>query len=288
MPTTWKFRGSTPCPSPTRPDHQPGAPSDCTAGKQFAEIPPRATTVGFLGSPSAEARTVSPNRRSSAGTGTSNSFRPAGGIVGHRPSGGTFSSCGRGRVDSPLAFLLEPVRSRLDGPLRCPLGRIVPPRDCHLARAGRLAWNDRIYWNRRPTLDASAPPKESALDPKYAAVQLNVKLFLKLGGTPPFEPEAAPRWARMSAHQGLGEVGLAAIDRVDHRVVLVIAGHQDPVDFLEWDSLEGHNVRRNERHRIDAMDEVAEQRIARAVYDQIMEAAVHARIGFLIVLDDVV
>src|SRR5260221_11691811 len=254
MPTTWKFRGSTPCPSPTRPDHQPGAPSDCTAGKQFAEIPPRATTVGFLGSPSAEARTVSPNRRSSAGTGTSNSFRPAGGIVGHRPSGGTFSSCGRGRVDSSIAFLLEPVRYRLDGPLRCPLGRIVPPRDCHLARVGRLAWDDRIDPNRRPTLDASAPPKDSALDPKYAAVQLNVKLFLKLGSTAAFEAKAAASRARMSPHQGLGKVGLAVIDRVDDRVVLVIARHQDGIDFLQRDSFERHDARRNERHRINAVD----------------------------------
>src|SRR5439155_19220042 len=92
--------------------------------------------------------------------------------------------------------------SRIDTACRWPASLPSRPHRPELGTAtlpGRAGWRGTTdLANRRPTLDASAPPKGSALDPKYAAVQLNVKLFLKPGSSPAFEAEAASRRARMS------------------------------------------------------------------------------------------
>ena len=78
------------------------------------------------------------------------------------------------------------------------------------------------------------------MDPKYAAAQLNVKLFL---GSPAFEPERPPRRRRVAAHQVLGEVGLSLLDRVndpalpvdaDSVLVLQNAGPKGVPGFPEW------------------------------------------------------
>src|SRR4051812_12599032 len=86
---------------------------------------------------------------------------------------------------------------------------------------------------------------------------------------PALEPERPPRRGRVAAHQVLGEAGLPLLDGVDNRVMLAVAGHEDGINLVEGNAVGRDDARGNERHRIDAVDQVGEQRVASAADDKV-------------------
>src|SRR5438270_3807097 len=182
-------------------------------------------------------------------------------------------------MTAPSSFLLEPVRYCRGWPASLP-SRPHRPELGTATLPGRAGWRglDEPY-GRQPTLDASASPKELRWIPNYAAAQLEVKLFLRPAA---LEPERSPRRRGVAAHESVGDVGLTALDRIDDRVVLAMAGQQDGIDFVERDSVRRDNIRSNERHRIDAVDKVRQQRVPSTADDQAVEAAVHRRVRLLV------
>ena len=69
-------------------------------------------------------------------------------------------------------------------------------------------------------------------------------------------------------------------------MVLALPGLEDAGDILGRDPGRGDHAWRDERHGIDPVDQVGEQRVPRSIDDQRVEAQVHRRIGFLLVTHD--
>src|SRR5947209_15441529 len=245
-------------------------------------MPPKTTTGILPGSPSALARTLSPNWRRSAGTGTSNTAGQVAGSTRRACPGvkaWALCDCGRDANDSSIFLPSGAGRYRRGWPASLP-SRPHRPELGTATLPGRAGWRglDKPY-GRQPTLDASASPKEMRWIPNYAAAQLEVKLFLRPAA---FETQCSPRRGGVAAHESVGDVGLTALDRIDDRVVLAMAGQQDRIDFVERDSVRGDEIGSDERHRIDAVDKVRQQRVPGTADDQAVEAAVHRRVSLLV------
>src|SRR5687767_7172525 len=110
----------------------------------------------------------------------------------------------------------------------------------------------------------------------YAAARLNVKLFVRgarqmVGGMASLKPQASPRRARMATHQRLGDVRLPGLDGIDDGMVLMLGRHQDRKDFIERDPFEGDDSGRDERHRIDTLNQLLQQWISCAADNEVVE-----------------